>query len=75
MICSQCLIIVLEQGDMSQRHDVDTIEVRGFKASTSDETLVSFFENKRKSGGGDITKSHIDRTNNVFTATFEQPAG
>ena len=60
---------------MSQRHDVDTIEVRGFSASTSDDTLVSFFENKRRSGGGDIKESHLDRSNNVFTATFEQPGG
>ena len=60
---------------MSQLHDVDTIEVRGFKASTSDETLAALFKNKRRSGGGDIKKSHIDRTNNVFTATFEQPGG
>ena len=60
---------------MSQRHDVETIEVRGFKESTSDEILVAFFENERRSGGGVIKESHIDRSNNVFIATFAQPGG
>ena len=53
---------------------MNTIVVRGFKASTSDDTLLSFFENRR-SGGGEIKENSIDRNNNTLTVTFVQPGG
>ena len=56
-------------------HDEHTIQVRGFNATTSDETIVSFFENKRRSSGGDIKKIEIDRTNGVTYITYCDPTG
>ena len=56
-------------------HEVSTIEVRGFKASTKDDTIHSFFENKRKSGGDDIKDFKRDEENNVIRITYHDPAG
>ena len=56
-------------------HDVFTIEVRGFNMATCDETIESFFENKRRSGGGDINTIEIDKTNEVIHVTYYDPTG
>ena len=56
-------------------HDDHTIQVQGFNAETSDETIESFFENKRRSGGGDIKNIEIDRTNEVIYVTYCDPTG
>jgi hypothetical protein len=60
-------------GDMPR--EVCTIEVRGFKATTTDDTIQSFFENKRKSGGDDIKHFKRDEENNVIHITYCDPAG
>ena len=56
-------------------HDANTIEVRGFNPGTSDETIESFFENKRRSGGGKINGIHVDRENDVVRITYFDPKG
>ena len=56
-------------------HDDHTLHVRGFSATTSDETIESFFENKRRSGGGDIKNIKIDRANEVIFITYCDPTG
>ena len=55
--------------------DDHTIQVRGFSAATSDETIESFFESKRRSGGGDIKNIKIDRANDVIYITYCDPTG
>ena len=52
--------------------DDHTIQVN---AGTSYETIESFFENKRRSGGGDIKNIEIDRTNEVVYITYFDPTG
>ena len=55
--------------------DANTIEIRGFNPATSDETIESFFENKRRSGGGEIKRIRVDRTNGVVRITYYDPGG
>ena len=55
--------------------DANTIEIRGFNPETSDETIESFFENKRRSGGGEIKGIHVDRDNEVVRVTYFNPKG
>ena len=60
-------------GDMPR--EGSTIEVRGFKATTKDDTIESFFENKRRSGGDEINHFERDEENNVIRITYHDPAG
>ena len=69
-LCSLCW----NKGHMDPPRVKDTIVVRGFKASTCDDTLLSFFENRR-SGGGEIKENSIDRNSNTCTVTFVHPGG
>ncbi|KAJ8317273.1 hypothetical protein KUTeg_005177 [Tegillarca granosa] len=46
-----------------------TIEIKGFKSSSSDDTIQFYFENPRRSGGGDI--DDFTRTSDVIYITFE----
>ena len=70
VLCSLCW----NKGHMDPPRVMDTIVVRGFKASTSENTLLSFFENRR-SGRGEIKEISIDRNNNALTVTFVHPGG
>ena len=50
--------------------------MRGFNQSTSEDTIETFFENKRRSGGGDIEKIETsDRENGIIRVTFVDPEG
>ncbi|XP_077997139.1 protein mono-ADP-ribosyltransferase PARP14-like [Glandiceps talaboti] len=51
---------------------ISTIKATGFKRSTSRETLELYFENRRRSSGGEITNCYI-KVDNTFIATFEDP--
>ncbi|XP_077982804.1 protein mono-ADP-ribosyltransferase PARP14-like [Glandiceps talaboti] len=48
------------------------IEVRGCAPSTTEETVLLYFENTRRSGGGDITKLDLQR-GNKYVITFDDP--
>ena len=52
-----------------------TIEVRGFSATTQKDTIGSFLENRRRSGGGDIKNIEFDGANEVVRVTYCDPAG
>ncbi|XP_002732880.1 protein mono-ADP-ribosyltransferase PARP14-like [Saccoglossus kowalevskii] len=53
-----------------------TIEVSGYSQNTSDDTLLFYFENKRRSGGGDIVESDngFRRKGNRCYITFQNPS-
>ena len=55
--------------------DGKTIEVCGIKASTSDETIVGFFQSKPKSGGDVVRNIRRNTDRNVTYVTFENPQG
>lgn len=48
------------------------IKVKGYSHQTTEETLTLFFENERKSGGGDI--KNVDVHSDWAVITFENPA-
>ena len=58
-----------------QPHEKKAIEVSGFKSSTSEEMLMMYFENQRRSGGGDIVEIQMNVKTNKATITFQDPTG
>src|SRR6218665_112844 len=63
-------------GKSSAVQDVpNTIEVSGIPETTSEEFLKMYFENKKRSGGGDIKTMTYDKLEGVATITFSDPSG
>ena len=72
----QLVLTTCSPADGPQDHEYgNTIEVRGFNPTTSDETIESFFENKRRSGGGELEGIHLNRVNDVVRITYKDPRG
>ena len=51
------------------------VEVKDFKLSTSEEMLRMYFENHRKSGGGDIKTWDLDSKAGAVRLTYDDPSG
>ncbi|XP_077861950.1 protein mono-ADP-ribosyltransferase PARP10-like, partial [Saccoglossus kowalevskii] len=51
----------------------NSILVAGISQSTSTDTLELYFENKRRSGGGDIQDTSYDSDTNTAVVQFEDP--
>jgi hypothetical protein len=51
----------------------NVLEVKGVAPSTSSDTVEMYFENTRRSGGGDITK--ISEEDGTFYIIFEEEGG
>jgi len=64
-----------EESEGNMLQDVYTIEVRGLNSTTHNETIEGFFENRRRSGGGDIKNIEFDKRNQVVRVTFCDPRG
>ena len=60
---------------MSSVGDLATITVHGLKMSTSEDMLLYYFENQRRSGGGEVKEVSQDRKKSVFLVTFQNPEG
>ena len=53
-----------------------SIEVYGLDPlTTTNETIEMFFENERRSGGGEVDKVHFDHDTNVAYVTFHSRDG
>ena len=52
-----------------------TIEVRGYKDTTSQDTIEMYFENTRRSGGGELEKIEEDEDEGMYLLTFESKEG
>ena len=64
--------------EVTQEHDVregTTIEVHGLDPSTTGEAIQMFFENERRSGGGDVDNVQLDPDSNVVYVTFHSRDG
>ena len=61
----------------SDEHELEScsIEVSGVNKETSQETLKMFFENRRKSGGGQIEDVWFNKSNGNYIITFENREG
>lgn len=55
--------------------ELTTVSVRGMSTSTSTDTLLNYFENNRRSGGGDVVEVTLDSKTETFFVTFENPEG
>ena len=59
----------------AQPHLNKVIEVSGFKSDVNEEMLTMYFENTRRSGGGDILAIRMNARTNKAIITFEDPSG
>ncbi|OWF49179.1 Poly [ADP-ribose] polymerase 14 [Mizuhopecten yessoensis] len=57
--------------DLEAPEDLSTIEVHGMSQNTTRDTIHYYFENKRKSGGGNIKELDFDAEKVIATITFE----
>ena len=51
------------------------IQVSGVSKDTSNETLKMFFENEKKSGGGEVEDMGYDESSGNYTITFSRGTG
>ena len=66
---------VVEVGMEESQEDSEMIlEVRGVSPSTSEDTVMMYFENTRRSGGGDV-KTIMKVEDGVFHIIFEEEQG
>jgi hypothetical protein len=61
---------------VENEQDLKTVSVKGLDINTtSDDTLYNYFENKKRSGGGDVEDIRRDKKTGTFYVTFEECAG
>ena len=53
----------------------DTIKVAGLPESVSQDMVVMYFENKKRSGGGEIKSFNLMLNKGKAVITFKDPAG
>ena len=59
-----------EQTDQEDMEDSRTIELNGLAPTTTEDSIRNFFENTRRSGGGDIDSVEINPEEGVAVITF-----
>ncbi|XP_053407527.1 protein mono-ADP-ribosyltransferase PARP14-like [Mercenaria mercenaria] len=70
-ISSQDYSDMYETASVKHHDETDTIEARGFSESCSEDTLRFYFENTRRSGGGDIKSFTMNRDKGFAHITFQ----
>jgi hypothetical protein len=66
-------LIIAESVDKQQ--SVKMIKVTNIPPGTSSDSITFFFENKRKSGGGDIGDLDYEEESQTAIITFEEEEG
>jgi len=63
--------------EMSGRGDENskTIKVSGLPASTTKDSILNYFENKRRSGGGEVETVDLNLEAGVAFVTFKDTGG
>ena len=63
--------------EMCDRRDENTktIEVTGFPGSTTKDSILNYFENKRRSGGGEVETVDLRLEAGVAFVTFKDIGG
>ena len=59
-----------EQTDQEDTEDSRTIELNGLAPTTTEDSIRNFFENTRRSGGGDIDSVEFNPEEGVAVITF-----
>lgn len=52
-----------------------SIQVSSLPSNISEELIADFFENSKRSGGGDVEYVAYDETNKTAIITFQNPTG
>ena len=60
----------VEQTDQKDMEDSRTIELNGLAPTTTEDSIRNFFENTRRSGGGDIDSVEFNPEEGVAVITF-----
>ena len=55
--------------------DMQTIEVRGIPHRTNEQIVQMFFENTKRSGGGEISSCQFNCVTGTAVITFADPSG
>ena len=64
------LDVTLEMSDNCQAGG-KTIMVTGLATNTTEDSILNYFENKRRSGGGEVENVELQRDKGVAFVTFE----
>ena len=64
--------IPVQEEEQKASNDVIVI---GIPPTVTDEEIEMLFENKGKTGGGDVSSVKLDRTSGIAVVTFEDTAG
>lgn len=67
-------IILTDTADESEQ-SIKMIKVSNIPTGFSEDSIEFFFENKRKSGGGDIVDLDYDEDSHTAIITFEEEGG
>ena len=59
-----------EQTDQEDMEDSRTIELNGLAPTTTEDSIRNFFENTRRSGGGDIARVEFNPEKRFAVITF-----
>ena len=59
-----------EQTDQEDMEDSRTIELNGLASTTTEDSIRNFFENTRRSGGGDINSVEFNPEEGFAVITF-----
>ena len=63
-------IAAAEQTDQEDMEDSRTIELNGLAPTTTEDSITNFFENTRRSGGGDIDSMELNPEEGFAVITF-----
>ncbi|XP_078579847.1 protein mono-ADP-ribosyltransferase PARP14-like [Branchiostoma floridae x Branchiostoma japonicum] len=63
-----------DDAEVPEENESSTVEISGFRKKINQEAVELYFENKRKSGGGDLSDINIQEEKGRVLITFESSA-
>ncbi|KAL8618042.1 hypothetical protein ACOMHN_021762 [Nucella lapillus] len=60
-----------ESAESAESQELTVVSVHGLSMSTSTDNILNYFENKRRSGGGEVTEIRRDAKKGMFYVTFQ----
>ena len=63
-------VLAAEQTDQEDMEESRTIELNGLAPTTTEDSITNFFENTRRSGGGDIDSVEFNPKEGFAVITF-----
>ena len=69
------LDVSFEMRGRSWEENTKTIQVAGLSASTTKDSILNYFENERRSGGGEVENVDLELEAGVAFVTFKDSGG